>query len=230
VTFVLVHGAWHGAWCWELLAAELERRGERAVAVDLPVDDASADATAYAELTAEACEAAVAPVALVGHSLAGVVLPRVALRRPVERYLFVCGVVPMAGHSLADLFGLEPLKAEPDMHATETDELGRSFWPDPESAIAGLYHDCPRDLAERSYSRLRPQARSAPREPLPAEPLPRLEGGFVVCREDRMFSPDWQRAAARERLGMDPVELDGGHSPMLSRPSELADALISLTA
>jgi len=228
VTFVLVHGAWHGAWCWELLAAELERRGSRAVAADLPSDDPGADASRYAQLVAAECDRQDGPVTLVGHSLAGLVLPRVALVRPVERYVFVGGAVPLPGHSFAEQFGLEPIKAEPDMHATENDELERSYWPEPERAIAGLYHDCPRELAASAASKLRPQARAAPREPFAADELPRLEGGFVISREDRMFSPEWMRSAARERLGMEPLELDGGHSPMLSRPAELADLLISL--
>jgi pimeloyl-ACP methyl ester carboxylesterase len=228
VTFVLVHGAWHGTWCWAPLIEELERRGVRTVTVELPGDDTAADATRYAELVAGECGRAEAPVTLVGHSLAGVVLPRVALMRPVRRYVFVNGVVPLPGHSFAEQFGVEPIKAVPDMHATENDELERSYWADPERAIAGLYHDCPRELAEWAASKLRPQARAAPREPFAADELPRLEGGYVLSREDRMFSPDWMRAAARERLAMEPLELDGGHSPMLSRPAELADLLISL--
>jgi pimeloyl-ACP methyl ester carboxylesterase len=228
MTFVLVHGAWHGSWCWEPLIAELDRRGAPAVAVDLPGDDPAADATRYAELAAAECDRAEAPVTLVGHSLAGLVLPRVALVRPVDRYVFVNGVVPLPGHSFAEQFGLEQVKPEPDMHATENDDLERSYWPDPERAIAGLYHDCSREFAEWAVSKLRPQARAAPREPFAADEVPPLEGGYVLSRGDRMFSPDWMRTVARERLGMEPVEIDGGHSPMLSRPAELADLLTSL--
>jgi pimeloyl-ACP methyl ester carboxylesterase len=228
MTFVLVHGAWHGPWCWERLVGELERRGHRGVAVELPVEDTAADVTRYAELVARECEAVDGPVTVVGHSLAGVVLPRLALVRPVARYVFVCAAVPLPGHSFAEQFGLEPLKAEPDMHATEDDELERSYWPDPEQAIAGLYHDCPRGLAEWAASKLRPQARAAAREPFRAAELPSVAGGFITTREDRMFDPGWMRRAARERLGMDPVELDGGHSPMLSRPAELAELVVAL--
>jgi pimeloyl-ACP methyl ester carboxylesterase len=231
VTFVLVHGAWHGAWCWGLLVAELERRGSSAIALVLPSDEPDADASRYAELVAAACEAAEGPVTLVGHSLAGLVLPRVAMLRPVaSRYVFVGGAIPLPGHSFAEQFGLESIKAEPDMHATQADDLERSYWPDPEQAIAGLYHDCPRELAEWAASKLRPQARAAPREPFAADELPALEGGYVLSREDRMFDPDWMRSAARERLGMEPLELGGGHSPMLSRPAELAELLLRLAA
>jgi len=41
-TFGLVHGSWHGGWCWERLIPELEARGHRAVAVDLPAEDPAA--------------------------------------------------------------------------------------------------------------------------------------------------------------------------------------------
>jgi hypothetical protein len=50
----------------------------------------------------------------------------------------------------------------------------------------------------------------------------------VLCRDDHATNPAWQRTAATERLGVDPVELDGGHSPMLSRPAELSDVLDGL--
>jgi pimeloyl-ACP methyl ester carboxylesterase len=223
--FVLVHGAWHGAWCWDLLVDELELRGASAVAVDLPVSDDGADASRYAELVAERCEG---EDTVVGHSLAGLTLPRLALLRPGLRYVFISATVPLPGHSFAEQFGLEPIKAEPDMHATEADEHGRSYWPDAEAAIAGLYHDCPPELAEDAFSKLRPQARAAPRETFAVERMPELEGAFILCRGDRMFNSEWMRAAARERLGVEVVELDGGHSPMLSRPNELAELLAAL--
>ena len=228
-TFVLVHGAWHGAWCWELLASELEQWGRQSVAVDLPTEDPRAGATRYAELVARECDRAEGEVVLVGHSLAGVVLPRVARLRPLERLVFVCGAVPLPGHSFAEQFSLEPIKAEPDMHATVSDENGISRWPDREVAIQALYHDAPRELAEWAASRLRGQSQAAPRERFPDDGLPpAAECAYVLCREDRMFAPEWMRSAARERLAVEPIELDGGHSPMLSRPGQLADALLSL--
>jgi pimeloyl-ACP methyl ester carboxylesterase len=229
-TFVLVHGAWHGAWCWELVVRELEVRDAHAVALDLPTEDPEADASAYAGLVAAECERHGTDVTLVGHSLAGIVLPRVALRRRVRRQVFVCGAVPLPGHSFAEQFSLESIKAEPDMHATASDDRGLSWWRDTAAAIAGLYHDCPSDLAEWAVSKLRGQARAAPREPFPDGPLPDVHSAYVLCREDRMFSPDWMRSAARDRLGTEPVEIAGGHCPMLSRPDELAELLVRFGA
>ena len=48
-TFALVHGAWHGAWCWERLIPELEQHGHAAIAIDLPCDDRDGGVRAYAE-------------------------------------------------------------------------------------------------------------------------------------------------------------------------------------
>ena len=54
---------------------------------------------------------------------------------------------------------------------------------------------------------------------------PDVERSSIVCRADRAINPDWVRSAARERLGVEPVEIDGAHSPFLTRPAELAQIL-----
>lgn len=53
-TFALVHGAWHGAWCWQRLTPELEERGHHVIAVDLPCDDPEAAFEDYADVAAQA--------------------------------------------------------------------------------------------------------------------------------------------------------------------------------
>src|ERR1700682_4384448 len=92
-TFGLVHGAWHGAWCWEALIPELQPRGHRAIAMDLPSDQRAATFDDYAAAVA----ASLPPnpdLVLVGHSLAGMVIPLVALRRPVQLLVFLCALIP----------------------------------------------------------------------------------------------------------------------------------------
>ncbi len=84
-TYALVHGAWHGAWCWERLAAELHRRGHLAVAVDLPCGDSAAGCARYAEIVTTALADADENVVVVGHSLGGLTIPLVAAARPVQR-------------------------------------------------------------------------------------------------------------------------------------------------
>ena len=94
-TFGLVHGAWHGGWCWDLLVDELTQRGYRCVAPDLPFDDPSATWDSYAEIVADALSGVDDPI-LVGHSGGATIIPLVALRRPVKLLVYVCPSTPIA--------------------------------------------------------------------------------------------------------------------------------------
>jgi thioesterase domain-containing protein len=107
-TFGLVHGAWHGAWCWELLADELRQRGHEVVAADLPCDDPTAGAEAYAQVTIDALDGAGPDVVLVGHSLGCLTVPVVtqrlaAMDRPVRRMVLLAPILPRPGRSVDEL-------------------------------------------------------------------------------------------------------------------------------
>ncbi len=230
-TFALVHGAWHGAWCWEVLGLELERRGHAAIAVDLPADDPDAGCPEYAAIVAGHLPAGDRDVVVVGHSLGGLTIPLVAAERPVRALVFLCALVPVPGRSLAD-----QLRDEPDIFVSgfgaslTRDDAGCSFWPDADAVRATLYADCPRARADAAVARLRHQSRRPSVGPCPLDAWPDVASVSIVCRDDAALSPAWSRRAARDRLGVEPVDLDGGHSPFLSRPSELADVLIAATA
>src|SRR6187551_1345642 len=98
-TFALVHGAWHGAWCWEQLEPELRTRGHRPISMDLPITDPNAGSAAYARIIQAALPAEDDDVVLVGHSLAGLTIPVVALARPVRGLVYLCGVMRDPGRS-----------------------------------------------------------------------------------------------------------------------------------
>jgi pimeloyl-ACP methyl ester carboxylesterase len=63
------------------------------------------------------------------------------------------------------------------------------------------------------------------RELTPLQAWPNVPFAYILCADDRTATPAWARRAARERLGVEPLELPGGHCPFLSRPKELAEAL-----
>ncbi|HEY7811839.1 MAG TPA: alpha/beta fold hydrolase [Nakamurella sp.] len=105
-TFGLVHGAFHGSWCWTMLRSELERRGHRVLTVDLPCENRDAGAVEYVEAAVGAFVDAPDDLVLVGHSLAGLTIPLVAVRRPV----YLCAMLPRPGRSHDDV-----LREEPDM-------------------------------------------------------------------------------------------------------------------
>jgi pimeloyl-ACP methyl ester carboxylesterase len=227
-TFALVHGAWHGAWCWEPLVGELEARGHRAVAVDLPCDDVTAGLDAYASTVLEAVEGVAGDeLVVVGHSLGGITIPIVADRRPVSRLVFVCALIPRPGRPLADVFTDSTLFVPGPSNGTRRDDQGRSYWPDPAVAIEAMYPDCGPTLAQDAAARLRPQAAKPSNDPSPLQTWPDVPVTSIVCDDDLMLAPAWLRRAARELLGVEPIDLPGSHSPMLARPGSLADALTS---
>lgn len=91
--------------------------------------------------------------------------------------------------------------------------------------IALFYHDVPRELASEALKRGRAQSEARMGEPWPLKAWPDVPTRFLLCRDDRLFPADFLRRVARERLGITPDEIDGGHCVALSRPKELADRL-----
>ena len=225
-TFALVHGAWHGAWCWERLIPELEQHGHAALAIELPCDDPAAGALPMRR----SCLAAIAgvgdDVVLVGHSLGGLTIPLVAAERPVRKLVFLCALIPRPGLSLTDQLAQEPEIFAPGFGAgIARDELDRSYWTDEDAAIEGLYVDCPRQLASWAVGAAPPPGARAHIEPCPLAHWPEVESVSIFAAADAAINPLWARTAAPERLGCEAVELPGDHSPFLARPAELAEAL-----
>jgi pimeloyl-ACP methyl ester carboxylesterase len=224
-TYALIHGAWHGAWCWDPLVAELERRGHRAVAVDLPCDDPGATTIDNAKQVADSVRDADDEVVVVGHSLGGIVAPVVATLRPVRKVVFLCALIPRPGRSLGEVIGSEPgtTTEEFDNLPRKVGDDGAVTW-DLDVAVQGFYRGCDPDTGRRAAARLRPQVWTTSREISPLDRWPDCELVTIVCA-DEVISPEWSRRIAADVLGVEPVELPGGHSPMLSHPVELADAL-----
>jgi pimeloyl-ACP methyl ester carboxylesterase len=223
-TYCLVHGAWHGAWCWERLTPELEARGHRVVAVDLPAGDPEAGLTRYAELTAAAVRDD-DDVVLVGHSLGAASVPIVATLRPVRHLVFLCGLLPEPGKSVTDRYTTEEVFMPGFAGNTVALEDGSSAWVDPDAVRRCFYHDCADADVAWAFARMRPQAGAPRQEPWPLDAIPAVERTSILCRDEHCVRPDWTRRMSRELLGVEAVELDGGHSPFVSRPAELADAL-----
>jgi pimeloyl-ACP methyl ester carboxylesterase len=203
--FVFVHGAWHGAWCWARLSAELERRGHETWAAELPCDVPGLGVRDYAAVVGDHEDAVV-----VGHSLGGLTVPLVRGARTV----FVAALVPVEGVYA----GLDP-----GFTGTRRDELDRSYWPDLETARERLYPELDDADARWAFAQLRPQVRLEP-----VLQLPRGPSTSIVTVRDRVVRPEWQQRVAREVLCVEPLEIDAGHSPFVTHPLDLADLLESV--
>jgi pimeloyl-ACP methyl ester carboxylesterase len=228
-TFILVHGAWHGAWSWAEVIRELEARGHVGVASELPCDEPEAGWEDYAKAVLDNAAEYRGDLVVVGHSLGGGVIPLVAAQLPATRMVFVCSLPPEPQRALNDVAGEEPnlTDARASSFREELDEKGRYVWRDFETARYAMYEDCPIAEARRAFELLRPQSVKPFSEIWPLAQWPDLPTTFVTCAQDRMGSPSCLARVARRRFGVEAVQLDGGHSPMLSRPKELVRALLS---
>lgn len=227
---VLVHGSYHGGWCWERLTPELERMGHRVVPVDLPISDPEAGAARYAEVVAAEMGSMEAPV-LIGHSMGGLVIPLVPELHPVRRLVFLAAFLPVPGKSMNEQRGAEPIDGQVPLTTAEFTDLGDDVWMvGPNTATEIFFHDARPDVAAWAVKRLRPQCYRIMSEITPLARWPEVPSSYVVCRDDRALNPDWARRAARERLGVEPLEIDGAHSPFLTRPAELAAILEPILA
>jgi pimeloyl-ACP methyl ester carboxylesterase len=223
----LVHGGSHGAWCWEQLVPVLAKLGHQGVAVDLPMDDLETDLSACAQGVAEQLAGHDVGL-LVGHSIAGTFLPLAAALVKPKLMVFLCAMVPVEGQSLADQQAADASMVSFPYDMIR-DEWGRTLAP-PDVARALYYSDCTDDVVDAAVARLRPQAGTVRTAVFPAGGWPDIPAAYIVCADDPVVSPDWCRRVAQERLGVQPLELPGGHSPMLSRPDALARLLDSLSA
>jgi pimeloyl-ACP methyl ester carboxylesterase len=209
-TFALIHGGGGSAWDWHLVAAELHERGHDPVAVDLPSEDETAGWREYAETVEEAMGNGGDVVVVVGHSLGGFTAPLVGAHNPVDQLVLVAAMIPSPGELFADWW------ANTGYEASGYDDV--------------FYHDVPPALAAEAKTRERDETSKALREPWPLEAWPDTPTRYLLCRDDRMLPAAWARRHVRDRLGIDPDEMDGGHYISLSRPRELTDRLVSYAA
>jgi pimeloyl-ACP methyl ester carboxylesterase len=236
-TVVLVHGGFLGAWAWADVVAALEAQGIHAVALDLPsvavegggdVGDLYADAEAVRRLL----DGVRPPVLLCGHSAGGAVITEAAAgpHSAVRRLVYLAAAVPDAGDSLASLMagaaggtdqqpdaGAEPVVIRPD----GLGELKR------EQAETALFHDCDAARAKAALDRLRPMNMAGGAQPLTAAAWRELPATLVRATLDRM--PEAIAPAFFER---DPevIEIPAGHCPNWSRPTLVAEILVSRAA
>ncbi len=217
-TFCLVHGAWHDDACWALLAAELMRRGHECLTPVLPLEDPVASFADYAAVVGDHLGGRENTV-LVGHSMASAVIALVAVQMPVKRLVYLCPT--MGGFS-------RPAGEPPSQRTTwvrpPVDNENRSWWPR-ERAVTQLYGRIERQLGERLAGRLRPQPQAVFSAPYPLECPPETPSAFLYARDDELFDDAWSRWICRRLLGIDALELPGGHFPMLAHPDSLATML-----
>ena len=219
-TFVLIHGAGSEAWYWHLLVPELGARGHDAVAPDLPSDDDAAGFAEYADAVVEAVGDRT-DLVLVAQSLGGFTAPLVCQRVPVRLVILLAAMVPTPGEPPGDWWANTGFE---EARRAQAERDGRRL--EDFDVVTEFFHDVPADVVAEAFERGERDQSGTPFErPYPFERWPDVPTRFLLCRDDRFFPAGFMRRVVRERLGITPDEMDGGHLSALARPKDLADRL-----
>ena len=225
-TYVLIHGAGSDSWYWHLVVPELRARGHDVVAPDLPCDDDSAGLSEYTNVVVEAIGERT-DLVLVAQSLAGFTAPLVCDRVTVDLLVMLAAMVPSPGESPGDWWG-NTGHAQARREQDERD--GRTTDGDFD-AMATFLHDVPPDVVAEAMARGgRGQSATPFMKPWALPAWPNVPTKFLLCRDDRFFPAEFMRRVVKDRLGIIPDEMDGGHLPALSHPKELVERLESYRA
>ena len=203
-TYVLVHGAGSDAWYWHLVAPRLRALGHDVVAPDLPCDDDAAGLEEYVRVTLDAIGNRRRDLVVVAQSLGSFTGTLVCDRVPVQLLVLVAAMVPRPGESPREWWA----------------NTGHEF-PDPFDPEVVFLHDVPADVAAASAAHVREQSGTPMEKPWPLAAWPDVPTRFLLCRDDRFFPAEFQRRVVRDRLGIVPDEMSGGHLPALAHPDEL---------
>lgn len=234
--YVLVHGAYHGGWCYEKVQPLLEAAGHTVIAVDLPghgdnpapMKDVTLDA--YIDHVCRIVEEQPEPVILVGHSLGGMTITQVAERMPekIAWVVYLTAMMPRNGQNRTDLAEYEGREEMASLRRVSEDGLSATIAR--ENLKPTFYAECSDEDVARAIERLVPQAL----EPFQrrAETTPDRFGSvkraYIECERDNAIPIAMQRAMIAAQPCDAVFTIDTDHSPFYSRPRELADHLLTL--
>lgn len=235
-SYVLVHGAWHGGWCWDKVVPLLEKKGHKVEAPDLPghgkdrTPISEISLQAYADHICGILDAQPEPVILVGHSMGGAVIAQAGEYRPrkIKFLIYVTAYLLQDGEFMMQVFvqdtesslGLAIIVAENQTYMTLRDDTVKEVF----------YGDCSDLDVARAKSLFVPQALAPFATPVitTEENFGRLPRVYIECLRDRVVSPSVQKKMYTALPCKKVISMDTSHWPFLSAPEDLVTHLTSL--
>ena len=236
-TFVLVHGAWHGAWCWYKLAPALTHAGHEVIAPDLaglgrdrtPLDEVTLDL--WVNSVCARIERAHNPVILVGHSRGGLVISAVAEQVParIAQLVYVTAFLLRDGETLLEV-AQSTAETSLVMANVVANEAGTALTVRDEAIAEAFYGECSAEDVALARMLLMPEPVAPSATPLrvTTSRFGAVPKAYVECRRDRAIHVDLQRRMAAASECEIVASLDADHSPFLSKPGELLESLLAV--
>ena len=210
----LIPGAGGLGWYWHLVERDLRDRGYDAFAVDLAAYGHTG-LPAYADAVVDAIDGRT-DVALIAQSMGAFTAPLVWQRVPTRLVVFLNAMIPLPGETPGEWWenvGSEPVRAAAAGRGGYSAEFDLSTY---------FMHDIPDDLVAELMARGAAQLDERFDDACTFDAWPQIPMHVVAGREDRFFPLELQQRVARDRLGVDPVIVPGGHLAALSHPEEIA--------
>lgn len=234
--FVLVHGSWHGAWCWQDLTPHLEAAGHRVMTLDLPghgqdqTPPHEITLQSYAERVGAALNKFSEPAILVGHSMGGIAISQAAEQYPdkISSLVYLCAFLLQNGQPLVQVALADQTSALiPHLRPDEAAALMRL---DGENLAEVFYNDCTPEQAAWALAQLRPDPILPVGTPIQIseDNYGRIPRYYIECLQDRGVSPATQKAMYTAMPCRRVISMETSHSPFFSAPSALAGHLLEI--
>ena len=234
--YILVHGAWHGGWCWCKVVPLLEKAGHTVVAPDLPSlgkDKTSVSEVSLALWAEHVCrlvDAQPEPAVLVGHSRGGIVISEAAERRPdkVKTLVYLSAFLLRNGESLLQVANEDSMSLVlPNLVVTEDQ---RSCTVRGAAIRDAFYGDCRDEDVALAKLCLQPEPMAPMATPVAVteENFGRVPRVYIECLQDRAIPPALQKRMYTASPCQKVISMDTSHSPFFSAPQALVDHLLAL--
>jgi len=236
-TYVMVHGAWCGAWCWEDIIPSLEKAGHKVINFDLPGH--GDDPTPVETVTLDSCVSALAaqvdkadePVILVSHSMGGIVISQYAERYPekVKKLVYVTAFLIGNGQTMFNDWMMKDTESAITPDSTVIDERGLVTLK-PEYGREIGFAQCTMENMMRAVTRMKPDCTNLWMQPLQLskEVFGKIPKAYVFSTQDRANTIGSQRKMVEIWPCEQVFEIDGDHAVWYSRPQELIEALLAV--
>lgn len=241
-TYVLVHGAWHGAWCWSKVVPLMTDKGYKVIAINLPghgndtTNVNSIKLDDYVKKVTETADQIRGQVILVGHSMGGIVISQAAEvlgEKKVYKLIYLDAFLPKNGESVSSLARLIESNLPKDTSRltigdgliVSEDRMTSIF--KPEIADILFYHDCSQSDKDFAHKNLSRQSFAPLGTPVSVSDsvygaIPKY---FILCTE----SKDLDKSVFPSRVKCEKVvKIKSSHSPFFSKPRKLAHILTQL--
>lgn len=235
-TYLLIHGSWHGAWCWYKIIPLLEQAGHKAIALDLPGHGrdwtAARDVSmqSYVDSVCQILDAQAEPVILVGHSRGGIVISQTAERRPekIQTLVYLAAfLIPNGEAMLPTALGDTESRIVSNLVVNE--EQGYHMLK-AEAFREALYADCSVEDVALATALLTPEPNAPVATPLNLsdEKFGRVARVYIETLQDRGVTPTLQKKMYTATPCQKIISMETSHSPFLSAPEKLVSHLTSL--